>query len=74
MHGVPYASQHPYLADRVGAPYVCSYRMGQLDELRACVRGALETDLPPFVPLELRHDAYVQRLREIFGGHIAARR
>ena len=65
-----YASQHPYMVDHVGEPYVCSARLRDLDAVRACVRKALGQSLPPMIPRDFTLDAYLDRLRKIFGAHL----
>ena len=61
-----YRSQHPYLENDVGAPYVCSYDMGDIRGLLACIDQAERATLPPMVPKELTHDAYLARVKTIF--------
>jgi len=69
-----FTSQHPFLQDAVGAPYVCSFDWTAFDTLLACALSALggpdeegaAPDLPPFIPTELTEAAYSQRVRDIF--------
>ena len=61
-----FASQHPYAQDKIGKPYVCSYRISNKDELRACVEYAVSVDLPPLVPEAFRWEAYLGRVQTIF--------
>ncbi len=62
-----YTSQHPFAVQKIGAPHVCSYREDSVDELRACVRLALSTVLQPLIPAELTKEAYIERVKGIFG-------
>lgn len=61
-----FTSQHPYAAEKIGHPYVCSYDEGNLSQLNRCIQHALSTDLPPLVPVDFRRDNYVQRVKTIF--------
>ncbi len=61
-----WGSQHPFLSRAVGAPYACGARLDSSVELAACVRRALELDLPPLVPPELTPAAHAARVRAIF--------
>eukprot|EP00752_Nemacystus_decipiens_P010661 g9493.t1 len=61
-----YNSQHPFLAQSVGEPYVCSFAQKDPNAAMACARKALEQDLPPLVPQELTKEAHAARVREIF--------
>mmetsp|Transcript_30721 Transcript_30721/g.93898 ORF Transcript_30721/g.93898 Transcript_30721/m.93898 type:complete len:423 (-) Transcript_30721:59-1327(-) len=62
-----YWSQHPYLRDSVGPPYVCAAQRGDPASYVACVDAALrEVDLPPFVPRDFSRDAHRDRVRAIF--------
>ena len=42
VSGLPFSSQHPYLAEGVGEPYVCSYAINNAPELVACINKALQ--------------------------------
>lgn len=66
-----YTSQHPYMEQHVGAPYVCSFNMLSLaqpniTELEWCIRTALNSTLRPRIPDEFTHDSYSKRVRHIF--------
>ena len=61
-----YASQHPYAAERIGDPYVCSYHMGNNDELRKCVEYALVSNLKPLLPSDFEWINYLGRVIELF--------
>lgn len=59
-------SQHAWAAEKLGAPYVCSYLQSSAEELQRCVATALKADLSPRVPLEFSKDAHRERVRQIF--------
>ena len=62
----PFASQHPYLRRRVGAPHVCEVAdVTRLDAVLSCVRRALETRLEPFVDPDFTRAALLRRVRAI---------
>lgn len=61
-----YTSQHPFAVQKIGPPHVCSYREDSLEELRACVRLAMDTELEPLIPRELTKEAHIERVRAIF--------
>ena len=65
-NGNCYASQHPYAAEKIGAPYVCSYRESSLDELKDCVAQALNSTLEPHIPKDFQKAEYVLRVKKIF--------
>lgn len=65
-----YWSQHPYLADRVGAPHVCNANLDDSDQVRACVRRAVAAEVPPLIPKELTEAAYTARIEGIFGPYL----
>jgi CheY-like chemotaxis protein len=65
-HIAKYISQHPYLHTAL-PEYVCTYPEGNAEELAKCVKKALATNLPPKIPDELTREAYVNRVKEIFG-------
>ena len=67
-----YWSQHPYLADRVGAPRVCNANLDDVQAVKACVRGAVAKAQAPFIPVELTEESYVSRLQKIFGPFLPA--
>ena len=59
-------SQHPYADAKIGKPYVCSYRINDLDSLKLCVDLALTVDLEPFLPPDFTKVIYLERVRQIF--------
>ena len=62
----PFASQHPYLRRRVGAPHVCEVAdVTRLDAVLSCVRRALETRLEPFVDPDFTRPALLRRVAAI---------
>ncbi|CAM9185165.1 unnamed protein product [Laminaria digitata] len=61
-----YTSQHPFLAQTVGEPYVCSFGQTDANAALDCARKALEQNLPPMLPQELTNEAHHKRVREIF--------
>lgn len=61
-----YYSQHPYAADKIGKPYVCSFHQSNAAELDACVQYALKADLDPFLPPDFTFEAYLLRVKAIF--------
>lgn len=65
VNGYSYSSQHPY-AEGLGAPYVCNYKQGDAEELRACVQAALKVDLPMAVPQAFTLEAHLARVQRIF--------
>jgi hypothetical protein len=61
-----YRSQHPYAAEKIGEPYVCSYQMKDAGSLMACVDKAMKTDLKPFIPSDFTKTAYIERVASLF--------
>ncbi|CAM9243725.1 unnamed protein product [Ectocarpus fasciculatus] len=61
-----YNSQHPFLAQHVGEPYVCSFEQHNAYAAVECARRALEQDLSPMIPQELTKEAHATRVRAIF--------
>ena len=61
-----YHSQHPYLRHAIGEPYVCVAAINDPKSYVACVKNALQKDLPPFLPTAFSTQAYRARLRHIF--------
>ena len=61
-----YTSQHPYVADTIGSPYVCSFHLDRRAELKQCVEAALASNLPPFIPNDFTKVAYFTRVQKIF--------
>ncbi|CAM9101621.1 unnamed protein product [Discosporangium mesarthrocarpum] len=59
-------SQHPFL-EKLGEPYVCTFMEGDVTKARACALKALSQDLPPMIPPQFTKDAYMGRVRAIFG-------
>lgn len=68
-----YHSQHPYLAEAVGEPYVCSVDLEDVEAVKKCVQKALSVNLPPFIPKELTTDAHEERVEKIFGSYARAK-
>ena len=61
-----FASQHPFLRQRVGAPRVCAIAdVTRLEDVLACVRRALETDLEPFVHEDFTRPRLLARVAAI---------
>ena len=65
-----WGSQHPYLSVKVGEPYACGARLDEPIEVAACVRKAIENDLPPLVPLDFTYEGYLTRVHTIFNAFI----
>lgn len=65
-----YSTQHPYLAAKLGAPYVCSTSLGSTSEYMSCAQTALAGSFPPHIPEDFLKSAHRQRLRSIFSGFI----
>uniref|UniRef100_A0A7S3UVM7 alpha-1,6-mannosyl-glycoprotein 6-beta-N-acetylglucosaminyltransferase n=1 Tax=Heterosigma akashiwo TaxID=2829 RepID=A0A7S3UVM7_HETAK len=65
-----YTSQHPYIADTVGEPYVCNTRLQEISSVEKCVQKALGSSLKPFIPKDLTKEQYLIRLRNIFGKYL----
>jgi hypothetical protein len=61
-----FLSQHPYAAEKIGEPYVCSYKRNDPSSLGACIDKALQTELKPMVPTDFTKEAYLQRVAGIF--------
>ncbi|KAJ1470887.1 hypothetical protein T484DRAFT_1917091 [Baffinella frigidus] len=65
-----YLSQHPYMAERVGAPTVCSYASSDPDSVRRCVKTAIQNKAPAgeggHTPADFSRSAYIARFRDIF--------
>ncbi len=63
-----FTSQHPFLSEHVGAPYVCDFRWEAPETLAACARAALDgPPLAPVIPAALSEAAHAARVRDIFG-------
>jgi len=60
-------SQHPWAAENIGEPYVCSYKENDAKSLSACIDKALTSNLAPLVPVEFTHEAYMKRVKGVFG-------
>jgi len=65
-----YYSQHPFAAEKIGEPYVCTVDIQDVQQAKLCVQKALGSVLPPIIPTELSEDAYRQRLINIFGKYM----
>ena len=61
-----FQSQHPYAAEKIGEPYVCSYKINDIASLEKCIDKALSTNLEPYVPQHFTKEAYRQRVIDIF--------
>lgn len=61
-----FKTQHDYAMDKIGAPYVCNARLSDVSSVQTCIDFALQAELPPFIPPDFQHDAYVARVRSIF--------
>jgi hypothetical protein len=66
-----YMSQHPYLADRVGAPHVCSAPLGDAEGMANCATQAISQEVQPIIPNELTESAYSGRVKQIFGPYVS---
>ena len=63
-----FGSQHPFLRKHVGEPRVCAIAdVTRLEDVLACVRRALETDLEPFVHEDFTRPRLLARVAEIVG-------
>ena len=61
-----FASQHPFLRARVGAPRVCAIAdVTRLADVLACVRRALDTQLEPFVHEDFQRSQLLRRVAGI---------
>lgn len=67
-----YMSQHPYLADKLGAPHVCSAPLNDANAMASCAAQAVAQEVQPIIPKELSEDAYSRRIKEIFGPYVDA--
>jgi len=68
-----FMSQHPFLQQHVGPPYVCDFSWDKQESLLACARQVLDgPPLPPFIPAELTEAAYAARVERIFSPVLAA--
>ena len=61
-----FKSQHPFAVQNIGAPYVCSYSIGDIHSLMNCVNLALETNLKPIIPKDFTEMEYINRVKKIF--------
>ena len=59
-------SQHPYAEQFIGEPFVCSYKIDSIIELKGCVEKALSTNLQMGVPADFKKEKYLERVRKIF--------
>lgn len=64
-----YSSQHPYVVESIGEPYVCSFHIKSKDELTSCVKKALAVNLKPHIPDAFTQEAYYRRVAKIFQLH-----
>jgi hypothetical protein len=65
-------SQHPYLADVVGEPLVCSYHLGHIEQVLRCVEYALNFSrdgMASHIP-DFTLEAHMKRVGDIFGKYI----
>ena len=71
VHDTPvrghFQTQHDYAMEQIGAPYVCNAHLSDVSSVQKCIALALKADLPPFIPPDFQHDAYVGRVKTIFG-------
>jgi hypothetical protein len=61
-----FLSQHPYAAEKIGAPYVCSVKLRDVEGVLDCVRNALKINLPPINLTDFTEHAHIGRVKEIF--------
>mmetsp|Transcript_37637 Transcript_37637/g.120726 ORF Transcript_37637/g.120726 Transcript_37637/m.120726 type:complete len:429 (-) Transcript_37637:1635-2921(-) len=62
-----YWSQHPYLRDHLGEPYVCEAKIDDPRSYVRCVQKALlQEDLTPHVPADFTTDAHRARVEALF--------
>lgn len=61
-----FKSQHDYAMEQIGAPYVCNAHLSDIDSVKKCVTYALQSNLPPFIPPDFEHKAYIGRVQNIF--------
>ena len=61
-----FKTQHDYAVTQIGSPYVCNAKMNDVSSVKKCIEFALTANLPPFVPPDFEHDAYVARVKSIF--------
>jgi hypothetical protein len=61
-----FESQHPYADKKIGHPHVCSYHVGNDDELLKCVDFALNTELSPYLPPDFLWPNYLERVKTLF--------
>ena len=59
-------TQHDFAANVIGPPYVCNADLDDRSSVMKCVEKALTLEMPPFVPPDLLHEAYINRVRSIF--------
>lgn len=58
-------SQHPYLKEKVGEPYVCSVDILDKVSVERCIQKALVTDLKPYVPPDFTEPYLLDRVTKI---------
>ena len=61
-----FSSQHPYAVEKVGEPYVCSYKENDFISLLKCIDKATEAELVPYIPYDFTKAAYRQRVLTVF--------
>ena len=47
---------------------MCACSLDDTAAVLACVRAALDADLPPALPADMAREAYLERLKGIVGG------
>ena len=55
-------SQHPYAADKIGEPYVCTFDSNDINSVLKCVKLALQTSLTPMIPKDFTKNEYTKRV------------
>lgn len=61
-----FKTQHDYAISKIGAPYVCNANLNEIKSVIKCVEFALNANLPPFIPPDFEHNAYITRVKELF--------
>jgi hypothetical protein len=61
-----FLNQHPYASEKIGEPYVCSYKQNNLNSLLICIDKALKTNLKPYIPIDFTKENYKKRVIKIF--------
>jgi succinate dehydrogenase flavin-adding protein (antitoxin of CptAB toxin-antitoxin module) len=62
-----FMSQHPFLQEYVGAPYVCTYALEDTSAARRCVESVVQRqeDLAPYIPDAMLEEQHLIRVRNI---------